>query len=434
MRQAKHASHVGPRLVMIRSSLWFAPSLVITSIAGLALLLVELDRIGGSLLRHRWPRLFAVETEGARSMLSAIASSMATVSGVAFSITMVALALASNQYTSRVMRNFMRDRANQVVLGVFIGVYLYCLLVLRTLSGKELDAVPSLAVFGALVLAVLASGAFIFFVHHICTTMQASTMVQGITRDTLKAIDDVFPQRPDDDADPQPMDASNWHPIPSLKWGYVQTVARDRLVAFACKHDTCVRIERRPGDFASSRCPLLSVAMARPPTDDMVTELNRAFGIDAFRTIEQDPAFGIRQLVDMSLKSLSPGINDTTTAITCLEHIGVILTCFASRTLAPELVRKDGRVRVMTAASPFAVLVGESFDQIIESAEGNTEVLLKTLDVIHHVAQDASKESRRAALRQRIEVLVEIGLRSAKSAAAATAIRKRADEVLRSDE
>ena len=113
-------------LIAIRSSLWFVPTLIVVSMAALAIGLIELDQQIDPMLRDRWPRLFAAEAEGARAMLSAIAGSMSTVAGVVFSITIVALSLASSQYTSRVLRNFMRDRANQVVLGVFLGIYTYC--------------------------------------------------------------------------------------------------------------------------------------------------------------------------------------------------------------------------------------------------------------------------------------------------------------------
>ncbi|HEY4556313.1 MAG TPA: DUF2254 family protein, partial [Lysobacter sp.] len=115
--------------IQIRSGFWFVPMLTVLGSIALALGLVELDRHVHPPLRERWPQVFGIEAEGAQSMLSAIATSMITVVGVVFSITIVALALASTQYTSRVLRTFMRDRANQVVLGVFLGVYAYCVVV-----------------------------------------------------------------------------------------------------------------------------------------------------------------------------------------------------------------------------------------------------------------------------------------------------------------
>lgn len=423
MKPAIKDTRFSQLFVQIHSSLWFVPTLVVLAMVLLALGLVEFDRHAGDMLGRRWPRTFGVEAEGARSMLSAIASAMATVSGVAFSITVVALVLASNQYTSRVMRNFMRDRATQVVLGIFLGVYIYCLVVLRTVSGEAGAFVPTAAVFGALVMAVLASGAFIFFVHHISATIQASEMAQAITRDTLAAIDDLFPEQPDAGADATPAaHGTCWQPVPALQWGYIQTVALDRMLRLAVKHGTVIRMERQPGDFASADEPLLALAMPRPPERRLVDDLNRCFGIDAFRTIDQDPAFGLRQLVDMSLKALSPGINDTTTAVTCLDNIGVILQHCAGRDLAPRHLHEDGTLRVITRTRDAAHFVRLAFSQIVENAEGNTVVMLKVLATLDKVARMHATEAMRAALRHELEVIEEIALRGAKSAAANGAI------------
>lgn len=121
-----------------RSSLWFVPALIVLGAVVLAVGVIEFDTTAeyGQWMQ-RWPRVFGVGASGARGMLAAIASSMVTVAGVTFSITVVALALASSQYTSRILRNFMRNRTNQTVLGVFIGVFAYCLVVLRTIRGGE---------------------------------------------------------------------------------------------------------------------------------------------------------------------------------------------------------------------------------------------------------------------------------------------------------
>ncbi len=189
-------------VIDIRSSLWFVPTLNVVSMAALAIGLIEIAQQIDQTLRDRWPRLFAAEAEGSRAMLSAIAGSMITVAGVVFSITIVALTLASSQYTSRILRNFMRDRANQVVLGVFVGIYTYCLLVLRTISSGSNGAfIPSLAVSGGVVLALVGIRFFVFFIHHIAASIQASEIIDAITRDTLMVIDRLFPEELGDEVD-----------------------------------------------------------------------------------------------------------------------------------------------------------------------------------------------------------------------------------------
>lgn len=407
--------------VQIHSSLWFVPTQVIAGLMLLAFGLVELDRQVGERLRQDWPILFKMEAEAARSLLSAIAGSMATIAGVTFSMTMVALTLASGQYTSRVMRNFMRDRGNQMVLGIFIGIFLYCLLVLRTISGKPDPFVPVSAVLGSVLLSVLAGGGFIYFIHHIAASIQAAEMAQAITRETLAMVDKYFPEEAADEGGctPPPPEARVWHPVPARQWGTIQTVAEPQLLAWARAHDAVVRMEHKPGQFVGMGDTLLSVAMARAPDQDMIGTLNDAYGIDAFRTLDQDPAFGVRQLVDMALKALSPGINDSTTAQTCLDHIGVILARCAGRDLAPRnRYDKDGKLRVISIGIDFGQLAGLAFGQVAESAQGNTAVLLHILGTIGKVGRACACDARRRALLVQADNAGEIALDSAKSEAA----------------
>lgn len=180
----------------LRSSLWFLPSISVIFAIVLALSLVTIDAsIDHEGLRDTLPRVFGAGAEGSREMLSAIATSMITIAGVAFSITIVALSLASSQYTSRILRNFMRDRANQSVLGTFVGIYVYCLVVLRTVRGGDSPFVPSFAVLVAVLLAIVGIGCFIFFIHHIAASIQAESIIKSAADETRQAIDRLFPAK-----------------------------------------------------------------------------------------------------------------------------------------------------------------------------------------------------------------------------------------------
>ena len=123
--------------ITLSSSLWFIPATLVTLALVLAATLVQLSAGVDAAALDRWPRIFGAGADGARGVLSTIAGSMITVAGVTFSITIAALALASAQYTPRVLRTFMADRANQLVLGVFVGIFAYCLVVLRTIRGGD---------------------------------------------------------------------------------------------------------------------------------------------------------------------------------------------------------------------------------------------------------------------------------------------------------
>lgn len=389
------------------------PALVILATGLLAVGLVELDLRFDSDMRRRWPRLFSIESEGARSILSAIAGSMATVAGVVFSITIVALALAASQYTSRVLRNFMRDPINQVMLGIFVGVYIYCLLILRTIrGGSDTDGafVPSIAVLGALALAVFACGFFIFFIHHISSSIQASEMIAAITRETLETIDAMSDERPAPGAPPHAaMEDGKWQPVAAQEMGYVQSIDDDALLAIAAELDTTLRIECATGDYVWPGRSLVLVQEGRPPDQRVVDAVNHAFAIGSYRTIEQDPGFGFRQLVDIALKALSPGINDTTTAVTCIEHLSVLLARCARRPIAAGHRSAGRRARLIARQPGFAGLASLAFDQILENARGNTEILLRLLAAIRAVREAAQDRETLDVLACHVDAIEEAG-------------------------
>ena len=166
--------------VNLRSSFWFLPSLIVLSSVVYAVVLIQTDYVWGDQWLAQWPRIFGVGADGARDMLSTLAGSMMTVMGITFSMTLLALTLASSQYTSRILRNFMRSRVTQVTLGTFAGIFVYCLIVMHTIRDGDAQFVPSLAVFFAFVLAFGGIAVLIFFIHHIASSIQASSIIASL--------------------------------------------------------------------------------------------------------------------------------------------------------------------------------------------------------------------------------------------------------------
>ncbi len=408
--------------IELRSSLWFVPGLLVLVAIAFALGLVELDLIyAGPLRAKAWKPLLNAGAEGARGMLTAIASSMITVAAMAFSITIVTLSLASTQYTPRILRNFMRDRANQFVLGIFVAIFTYCLIVLRTIRGSaEIDGagfVPLLAVAFGLLLALLSIGCLIFFIHHVAASIQASYILQAITHETHTAIEILFPEKMDKDggrAQAQPRRECEWHPVAADANGYIQHVDSEALLHFACEHDAVLRIERGPGDFAVEGAPLVCASC---PLDDAAAATLRAhFAIGDFRTVDQDAGFGIRQIVDIALKALSPGVNDTSTAVSCLDYLSAILCRLATRRLEPLFCEEDGKLRVITPAPDFGEHVAKSLDEIRLSAAGNVTILLKMLGVLQRVAKATRSAPRHEALLRHAQLVAEAADHSAPAA------------------
>lgn len=391
--------------IELRSSLWFVPGVLVFVAIGLALGLVEIDLIfAAELGAKHWQPLLNTGAEGARGMLTAIASSMITVAGVAFSITIVTLSLASTQYTPRILRNFMRDRTNQFVLGIFVAVFTYCLVVLRTIrGGAEKDGagfVPLLAVAFGMLLALLAVGCLIFFIHHVAASIQASSILQSITRETMNAIDALYPERLGEGKSLHRLQApprgTEWHPVPAQANGYLQHIDSESLLRFAHEHKAVLRIERNAGDFTADGAPLVS---ADCPLDNAAAaHLRSHFVIGDFRTVEQDAGFGIRQIVDIGLKALSPGVNDTSTAVSCLDYLSAILCRLAPLEIDSPFWEEKDDARVISVTPVFAEFVARSFDEIRLCAASNVTILLQMLRAIERVALATRDAQRRGTL------------------------------------
>jgi uncharacterized membrane protein len=385
-----------------RSSLWFLPSVMVLAAILLALTMVELDHRLNLEGNEEGPRFFGASADGARKVLATIAGSMITVAGVIFSITIVTISLAANQYTPRILRNFTKDKGNQVVLGFFVSLFTYCLLVLRTIRGGHEGFIPAVSVLMAIVLAIIGIYLFIFFIHHSTLAIQASEILSDITQDTLQAVESLFPEElgeeegPSEPADlPTPGPDKRWHAIPASSSGFIQAVDQDALIRWSQRHDAVLTMERGVGEFIIENSSLASAMIRNPPEKEMVEELNRAYSVHSHRSIEQDPAFGVRQIVDIALKALSPSLNDSTTAATCVDHLAQIMHRVIRRR-SPSCYRyADGQLRVIACGDTFESLLNLSLHEIRQNARSNVALLLRILQRFEDLAQAGSSFSHR---------------------------------------
>ncbi len=406
----------------LRSSLWFLPTLLVLGAVLLALFVIGAEPwFDSNKFEEKWPRLLGAGAAGARTMLSVIAGSIITVAGVGFSIMIVALTLASSQYTPRVLRNFMRDKGNQSVLGVFLGVFAYCLVVLRTIHGGDEGAfVPSFAVFVAVVLAFVAIGFFIFFIHHIASALQASSIIEAAARETIHAIDRMFPTELVQAASPglaarTPTADQQWQGMAARHTGYIQSVDSDALLRLAREWNVIIRMELGVGEFVVEGAPLVSIAGKASPADETELELNGAYSIASHRTTVQDVGYGVRQIVDIALKGLSPGINDTTTAVNCVDYLIAILARLAPRQIETPFRLHEGQLYAIARGATFRSLLDEAFHQIRQNAEGNVAVLVRLLEGLNIIAGFAHDDERRQALQLHSDLVLETAERSVSS-------------------
>ena len=427
--------------IRVGSSLWFVPLGLVFGAITLAVVLIGVDVFVGTEWIGKKSLVFGVGASGARGVLAAIAGSMMTVASLTFSLTISTLAAASSQYTSRLIRNFMRDRVNQFVLGYFVGLFAYCLVVLRTIRSGEDEAafVPSLAVTGGLLLALVSIAVLIYFIHHIAESIQVGVILRRVTGETLETIDELFPADVGEAAtataaasnsDPAPLGVTphaiqdvyaglHWYPVSAQRFGYVESLDAKSLLALAAKHDAVVRMSADIGSFVTSEGLLCEAATVSPPAEDFIVQVRGTFSIGAARTIEQDAAFGIRQIVDISLKALSPGVNDTTTAIMCLDYLTAILVRLAAREIPSSHRFKDGKLLVIARGPTFDSLLAEAFDQIRQNAEGNVAVLARLVEALETIAKATVHTRRRQGLRTQAELIAAVAERTVTPAEAA---------------
>lgn len=412
----------------LNSSFWFLPTLMAFAAVALSFVTVAVDREATDHWLRYLDWAYGGGAEGASAVLQTIAGSMITIAGVVFSLTLVALSLASSQFGPRLLRNFMRDRSNQLVLGTFIATFLYCLLVLLQIRRLDEGAfVPSLSVTLGVVFALASLWVLIYYIHHVSVSIQADEIIARVSRELFDGIDRLFPQqlgadRPDEESDqgspaltslPDSLPACFTQCEPDLQTirssgdGYLQMIDAESLLSVACAHDVVLRIEHRPGAYVLRDSPLLTVWPAQRCSEELAAAVNRLFVLGNQRTSEQDIEFVIEQLIEVAARALSPGVNDPFTAIACVDRLGSALHRLADRSV-PSRCRRDpeGVLRVWAPATTFAQLVDAAFNQIRQYARSNAAVTLRLLETIVAVAPVTHCREQRAALQRQADMLI----------------------------
>lgn len=421
----------------VRDGLWFLPSLLALVAAGLAVLMVRLDVAYATpeRVRNLW-WLFGGSPEGARGVLTAIAGSLITVTGVVFSVTIVALQLASSQFTPRLLQNFMRDRGNQLVLGVFIGTFTYTLLVLRTIRAPSDGATPIFLPAGSVTMAVLLAlasmGFLIYYVNHIAHWLEASSIVDRVARDTLGIIRHAMPRIEDGRTDAvrptdTPGDAAAY--VLSRRSGYLQFLEDEHLLEVAARHDIRIHVEVGMGAFVQETGVLASIHSAGAVDEPTVERVRRGFVLGHRRTLIEDFELGLVQLSDIAVKAMSPSLNDPTTAIMALHRIGELVAEIGRRRPRRELER-DGVVRVVVWLPSFERTVDVAFSQLRRYGAADTALVLEMLKTMARIGARVDRE-RRATLRAATRDLLDDAERQVGHAADLERIRSIADGVLR---
>lgn len=392
----------------LQDSLWFLPSILTLLGAVLAVTLVQVDHaVWQGLDARPVPLIFSGGADGARGVLTAISGSLITVTATVFSITVVTLQLASAQMTPRVLRSFTGDRYVQFVLGVFIATFTYSLLVLRSVRSRNTDYdpfVPYIATTVAIALALLSVAVLIYFIHHVARSIQVAVVIAHATEETRGLISERFPS---DIGQPaaRPLAVIPTAEPPLLvrmeHAGYLQAIDEEALFRLARGGPWIVAIECRIGDFILPGAVVARVWPAVDAATELSGQIQQALVLGLERTMKEDLGLGVRQIVDIALKALSPGINDPTTAIICIDRLCELLTELARRE-PPARVRQDGNGAVLVALpAPSLEQIAESaFTQIRYYGAADPIVATHLVDSLRKVAELAPEDHRAPLVRQ----------------------------------
>lgn len=330
----------------VRASYWFLPSVLVLIGLLLATFMGWVDR-NPSVVPFNLPdTLIDTQADGARSTLAVIAQSVIGVTGVMFSMTLVAVSFASGNFGPRLIGNFMRDRGNQWSLGILISTFVYALVVLRTvqdsIDGGIAEYVPQYSLLMALALTLTCVFTLIYFIHHVPETINVSRISAGISAALDAQIKALIDDR---DADVAPGSFPTREPDHTLTAGisgYIQTVNFNQLQQLAKEHDWYIRLASNVGAFVTIRTPVFEIWAS--DAFEHADDVKQCYAIGASRTENQNPTFLAEQLVEMVARALSPGVNDPYTAMDCLNRLAASLTVasvYEGGLKAPELYRID---------------------------------------------------------------------------------------------
>ncbi len=422
----------------LRTNLWVVPMVEVLVAVALYFATHAIDR---AVHEHHlglpsW--LMFGSADAARQILTTLAAAVITVVGVVFSITIVTLTLASTQFGPRMLRNFIRDRGTQVTLGTFVATFVYATLVLISIGpgSGTMTFIPHLSISVSVALVGLSMGVLIYFIHHIAVSIQLPYVIASIAQDLWLAIES------ETDGDLTQLEAGpsvselvrrmdeGGGPVPAPTSGYLQFIRHDSLIALAAEKGAVVRLHRRPGQFVVAGYPIATVW---PPAaaDGFRHALRRAHICGPTRTLAQDLSFAVDQLVEIALRALSPAVNDTFTALTCIDWLGDGL-CKITADWRPRRVLRDshGYVRVITAEVQYASLVERAFEKIRQASRGMPAVMIRQLEALTKIAEYAHASDQTRVVLAQAEMIRRSSLTSLPEPQDVTDVARQYDRLL----
>jgi uncharacterized membrane protein len=422
----------------LRTNLWLVPTVEIALVVALFAGTYALDRAAydGSLTLPSW--VISGSPDAARQILTTIAAAVITVVTLVFSITIVTLTLASTQFGPRMLRNFIRDRVTQVTLGTFVATFVYAILTLVFIGpGSHGEFVPHLSITVTLGLVLVDVAVLVVFIDHIAKSIQLPQVIASIARDLSHAIDSELAQ-PGDWARKAGPSLSEMQArldeergvVLAPRAGYLQFVRMDRLISISTSSHAVIRLLHRPGHFVVEGQPLAHVW---PPAAaaGVARALGGAHATGSYRTLTQDLSFAVDQLVEIAIRALSPAVNDTFTALACIDWLGDGL-CKISDRWRPVTVYRDGsgHVRVITVAVSYRRLIERAHDKIRQASRAMPAVMIRQLEGLANVMEHTTTHEEREVLLEQARMILRASDESVPESNDRADVRRRYERVL----
>lgn len=382
---------------------WLVPMLMVLSSLIGAFTLVHLDQSNAVSRSDLQGWMYDGGATGARTLLGTVAGATIGVAGTVFSITIAALSLAAGQMGPRLLRNFIRDRGNQLTLGMLLGTFCYALIVLRSIRTEpEGGFVPHLSLSIGILLALACVAMLVYFVGHVAGRINVETVVELVSEDLRNAVRQLTV------GDPQPKAPPDEYwigflPLKDLRRGYLQHLDEEGLATWAAKHRVTIRLLVGPGDYVF---PGAVVALVNPPVDGAEAAIRDATALGATNSISSDLRFAVRQLVEVAVRALSPGINDPHTALAVLDRLGAALCDLVPLHFPTGVSLRRSQPVLVVPHVQCDQLLGTMFHMIRQSAGAQPAISIRMIEVMTEVASCERDPNRLLAIAHQAELVL----------------------------
>lgn len=389
-----------------RSSFWFLPGVMM--LIGVLLFVVTLAVDRSGFMRSTSQTFFySGGATNAINLLQTLTGAMVAIATVVFSTLMLVLTLATGQFGHRLIRSFMRDRANQAVLGIFLSTFVYCMLVFHMVGNDPNNQfVPGFSITVGFALAIFATATLVYFTHHMASLIAAPEVLETVAVELDAAIDNLYPET-EDNEDHAPIaapDESVSTVIRAREGGYVQAVDLKGLAHFANEYDCLIESSASYGEYVLPGGQIARVFGASLD-DDARAEAAEFYIVGKKRLTERDLLFAVNQIAEIAARALSPAINDPFTALDCINRVGLSLARVAARPLPDEGHYCDGQLRVIMRLPGFAEMMDAAFVPIRNFGRSSVITSREMLRVIAKLAEVTGRSAEHQALRRHADVI-----------------------------